>query len=437
MVVELAYDEDVLPTLSSVESYPEKDGDTMRFVASSRSSTTRSHVTFEVGGEDYLARYMEECELTRKLIEWQATWNRQMRRLNADTISRQTQLLTRFFSHPFIVDPVLGLRPPTARELLQPDLGRAIVLLARESLEDFGEGIVIDFLNAVRRFGRFVCENGAALPNGENVRQLWGTLVCPIGDGDIPKRKPKSDVFLPRIELMPSIFEASIDWAGRQRKQVTAWRTVTLTIVCFESGIRGVEAREASLADQLFDLAAGVAGVPNPICIHSAKGGPDREVEIDPFGFDMFRHWLAHERPRLVGDDLDGVFFPSSTGSHEALSSSSLTDTTGRLLDELKRRHLLHESFTFHATRKTYATHFVEKYGLDIDRLLRQCGWVNPAQLAVYLRPTADLVADQRARFSGAVGRRGIEGLYLPMAVPLTTQQAQFRATAGRRGTAR
>ncbi len=406
ITVEFFYDEDVLPELSTAAFYLEQSDDDMRFIPAVGSATTRERVCFTAGGEDYLAHYLRDCELTQKLIAWEARWNREMRDLTKGTVDRQQQLLLRFFANPCIPDPVLGLRPPTAREVLEPHLGRVIVLRAREALADFPTGVMIDFLNAVRRFARFVSENGAALPSGENVALLWGRLACPIDDRDIPKRKPKRGVLLPSIELMDAIYDAIVDWAERQRKQVTAWRTAALVIVCFESGLRGVEARGASLSDQVFDRSGRFDALPNRLAIHGAKGGPDRLVEVDRYGFEFLRFWLEEWRPRLVGDDLFGPVFPSSTGQHRPIGSSSLTETARPLFENLKRLGLLHESFSFHATRKTYTTHFLEKDGLAVGRLLDQCGWSSPAQLPVYVLPSANTVADQRRQFSRTLGRR-------------------------------
>lgn len=404
--VTLDYDECVLPSLIESEYYLRKEEGDLRFRLSSASSSTRAHVCFNVRPDDHLARYLEDQALTDEAIEWQLTWNRKMRRLADSTLSRQEQLLKRFFRNPCIPDPVLGLRAPTAREVLQPDFGRIIVIYARDGLADFGDGVVIDFLTALRRFCRFICTNGAALPSGVNLRAVWGTLVCPIGDRDIPKRKPQSTVFLPSLATMQSIFEAIQEWASRQRKQVTAWRTAAITILCFESGMRGVEARRGSLSEQLFDRHRGIEALTNPLCIHGAKGGPDREVQINPFGWDMLRYWCQEWRPNLAGDDLTGPFFPSSTGSQKGLSSSSLTETTKPLFDALKERGLLHESFSFHATRKTYTTHFLEQHGMDVDFLLTQCGWSSSAQLPVYVLPSMESVAAQREQFGRTVGTR-------------------------------
>lgn len=404
--IPLAYDADLLPELFSMEYSPEKDGEKVRFLPSPHSSATRTYVSLTVGGDDYQARYEEDRELTRGLVAWQAQWGRDMRGLSESTVCRQEQLLRRFFEEPLIADPLLGLRPPTARELLQPDAGRVLVLHAKKALaESYPEGVVIDFLNAIRRFARFICENGAALPSGENVRKRWGQLVCPIGDHEIPKRRSKSDVFLPPIELMPAIFEATQDWAGVQRKPVTAQRTAAVTTLCFQSGMRGVEARRASLDYMPFDRSLGVAGLPNPLALKSAKNTPPRPVLVDPFGFDSLKFWLEHWRPELVGNVLEGHFFPSSSAGKK-LSSSSLSETSSRLLEYLKERNLVDESFTFHCTRKTYTSHFLEKHGTEVGWLLNQCGWSSPAQLPVYVRPSADSIGAQRRQFNRSLGRR-------------------------------
>jgi integrase len=406
IAISLEYPDCQLPDLSKQPYRLEKDDNIMRYSPRQTATTTKVVFAFDIAPADWQADIERDRGLTDELIEWQATWNTVVRGLSEGTIKRQKQLLARFFSEPFIDDPVTGMRPPTAREVLRPDLGKVIVLYATHALNELSADLAIDLLCAVRRFCRFVCENGAALPSGFNLRELWGPLVCPIGDGDIPKRKPKTQVYLPGVATVQWIYDAALDWAGSQRKQLTAWRTATVFIDCMESGMRGVEARRASLADQLFDRTLGIWALTNPLNIRSAKGGPDRQVEVRPYGWDMLNHWLQVWRPELVGDDVEGPLFPSSASSHEELSSSSLSETSGHLLTYLKERGLLHESFTFHATRKTYATHYLERNGTDVDELLRQCGWLSASQLGVYVRPSSDSVAAQRQQFSRSLGSR-------------------------------
>jgi integrase len=227
-------------------------------------------------------------------------------------------------------------------------------------------------------------------------------MRCRLADGDIPKRRPHGTVLLPRPEQMTAIYEATLEWASSQRFDCSAMRTAAITIFCFETGTRGVEAREATLDNQNFDRTGGIGGLLNPLNIESAKLGPTRQVTVEPQGWEMLLYWLTHWRPGA--ESLWGPMFPS--GSGRELASSSLSETSGRLLAYLKDRGLLHDSFTFHATRKTYATHFVGRNGFDIDRLLNQCGWITTSQLKTYLCPSQQAIDKNRRAFAAAVGQR-------------------------------
>lgn len=156
--------------------------------------------------------------------------------------------------------------------------------------------------------------------------------------------------------------------------------------------------------DQLFDVNQGVNGVPNPLNVRSAKGMPPRRAKVGDWGWTLLQAWLEEWRPQRA-PKFEGVFFPSSR-SEGALASSSLSETTKPLLDHLKQKRLLHESFTFHATRKTYATHYIEQHGTDVDALLDQCGWASAVQLSTYVRPSTEVVARQRAQFARTLGMR-------------------------------
>ena len=67
---------------------------------------------------------------------------------------------------------------------------------------------------------------------------------------------------------------------------------------------------------------------------------------------------------------------------------------------------MLDESFTFHATRKTYATHFLERNGTDVDLLIRQCGWTGPVQLGTYICPSDEAIRAHTAQFARSLGKR-------------------------------
>jgi integrase len=239
-----------------------------------------------------------------------------------------------------------------------------------------------------------------------NLRKRWGTIVSPIRPGELPPRARKSDVFLPRLELMAAIYEAIYDWALSSRVKWTSWRTATATTLCFESGLRGAEARWLDFDDQLFVAERGIDALLNPLNVRSAKGMPPRQARVGDWGWTLLLSWLRDWRPERAPQLLEGSFFPSSR-SHGGLASSSLSETSKPLIEYLKQKKLLHKSFTFHATRKTYATHFIQQNGTDVDALLRQCGWASAVQLSTYVRPSADAVAEQRARFARTLGMRG------------------------------
>ena len=85
---------------------------------------------------------------------------------------------------------------------------------------------------------------------------------------------------------MPLLFEAIYDWACcATRWRWTAWRTAAATTLCFESGLRGVEACGLRFEDQPFGCVLGPERLLNPLSVASAKGGDPREVLANPWGW--------------------------------------------------------------------------------------------------------------------------------------------------------
>ena len=410
----LEYVEPCLPDLFHTNYEPSEEGGRVRFEPPTTSTTTAARVTFSApegphSYEECEAEYGRDRKLTAEATAWFAAYALEMRGIGEARVKRLVALLNKFFDLPFVEDSVLGVRPASARDLLTPGFGRIIALQAARALgDDLGEeleDLKNDYLRAVRQFTGFLCNNGAVLESGVDLQKVWGVLAPPLGDRDIPKRKTKSEVYLPRIEGMPDIYEAINDWARLQRKQVTAWRTASIINHCFGTGTRGVETRILALEDQLFDRRFGVDALTNPLNQPGSKGGPDRRTYVDEFAWAMDQFWLKDWRPLISGDDLDGPFYPSTQGGGQ-LSSGSFSDTTRRLLDYLKERRLIHPTFTVHSARKTYATHYLEKNGVDVDGLLDQLGWKTTEQLPVYVRPSQDSVAAHKHGWAATQGKR-------------------------------
>lgn len=398
-----------LPRLASQEHVlVEEDQESMprfRPVASS-TSTLRYEIMFHGPSEEWQVEVAEATAHTFEAIDAYLEYRAEVRRLDPETLKATGRRLRRFYSTPLIDDPLLGcVRPVTLSEFLGRDSGTRIAIHIARELFALHEGAAIDLLRTVRPFARWVCLSGAELPSGVNLRERYGPLVCPIGDRDLPRRTPKSEVFLPDFERMIDIFEETISWArGRTRCQAHAFRTAAITTTCFETGMRGAEARALCLDDQLFRRDAGIADLRNPVNVRSAKNAPPRQVVVNPYGWSFLLYWLEHWRPTF-SSELEGFVFPSSGGSE--LASSSLSETTSQLLAHLKNRGLLHETFTFHATRKTYATHYLERLDVDVDALLAQCGWSSGAQLGTYVRPSATSRQAAQDRFARTLGSRG------------------------------
>jgi integrase len=275
------------------------------------------------------------------------------------------------------------MRPLTLPELLQRDGGRLLFFHLQEQFEDLGLGAVgNDKLAALRKFTRFIVKT-ALLPSGTNLRKRWGpVLVSPIEDREIEKRTVRSKVDVPPLDLMPFVYEATCDWEEQPRRRSLSAPTIgCLTRTAFDSGARGVELRNATLAAQSFNRGAGVYALPGWLLLQNGKIGGTRRARLDEYGEAQLKDYLANSRP-LISDDPLGFFFPNERGGQ--LSKASLSSATKPLLDYLKSKGLVCSTFTFHATRKTFATQFIERGG-SIKELTEQCGWKNTAQLAVYL----------------------------------------------------
>lgn len=404
-VLNISFETEIVDLRSRTSALIE-EGDCVRFQPSaSSSSTAPHHLSFEVPAEDRAAELTEATAYTFEAIAWYREWRDGMQGRTTDTLDNGDRLLQRLFREPVIYDPILsGFRPPTLPELLRPDSGKRLILQVARGLEDLGD-VAGDLLRAFRAFATFICDNGACLPSEVNLRTRYGALVCPLGEGDIRRREPKSTVHLPRIETMPLLFEAIYDWACcATRWRWTAWRTAAATTLCFESGLRGIEACGLRFEDQPFGCVFGPEDLLNPLSVASAKGGEPREVLVNPWGWELLRNWLSEWRPEHAPTN-EGNFF-SSTTSAGRLASSSLAETSKRLLDHLKEKGMLHKSFTFHATRKTYATHFIERNGTNVNLLLQQCGWTSATQLGTYICPSDEAIRAQTKQLARSQGKR-------------------------------
>jgi len=357
----------------------------------------------EMSEEQALAWLEEAIEHTRLAIEWWADYRTTVSGRRSKDVVRRVE---RLFESEIFWDPILGCyRAVTLPELMRPDVGKTLIRVLKPDLENLLGEVGLDMLRAARVFMRFIQNHGAQTPNGPNLRKRWGHLVCPIDDFELPKRKVKSEVFLPHLDQLAAIYEAVVDWATAWRRPTTGWRTATIFVLCMESGLRGIEARTLSLSDQCFDLRAGVASIQNPLVVLSAKGQPPRLVSVLDYGFAFLKQWLTELRP-IISDDPTGVFFPSTRGS-APLSSASLSETTRSLIGYLRDRQLLHASFTFHATRKFYATNFSARTGRDLLDVINQCGWTSTAQFPVYIRPTTQQAAAAQKAWQLRAGARG------------------------------
>jgi integrase len=321
---------------------------------------------------------------TQEAIEFYLHHLANRRKRSRGIIEQARRHLRDLFALEIYPDPVLELlRPLTLPELLQRDGGRLLFFHLQDQFDDLGLGDVgNDKLAVLRKFSRFIAET-ALLPSGTNLRKRWGpVLVAPIQDGEIERRKTRTKAQVPPIEMMPLIYEAIYEWEQLPgRRSASAPTTACLTRTAFGSGARGAELRNATLKEQLFERQHGPMALPAWLLLPSAKSDDYRRANLDPFGHAQLQYYLAKHRPLISGDPL-GVLFPNEQGTE--LSASSLSSNTKSLLDYLKECGLIDRGFTFHATRKTFATQFVERGG-NLRALMDQCGWKNTSQLSVYL----------------------------------------------------
>jgi integrase len=359
---------------------------------------------------DLRYRSRDEFEDDRLLglraIETFLNWRREMRGLSEHTIASNGSRLRRILDGAELVyDRRLAIwRPFTLREILSPGYGRPVVLAIKRALiDDFGlDDVGYDILRDLRVFCRSICDGGNVLDDGTDLSECWGLLACPLNDRDIPKRTVKTEVHLPRPDDLSTIYAAALDFAAGRKRTRVGYRTAVEFVLGCESGMRGIEICSLELRDQHYDRDRGPQTIDNPLVVENAKVGGWRAPFVESYGFELLRWFLETQRPKFT-DDEDGWLLPSERGSR--VSSGSFSETTGELISHLKEKKLLHEQFTFHSTRKVYATHFMHRNG-DIDVLLRQCGWTNSGQLAVYLRPWIDSVREQERMLARAQSLR-------------------------------
>jgi integrase len=110
-----------------------------------------------------------------------------------------------------------------------------------------------------------------------------------------------------------------------------------------------------------------------------------RETMIDDeYVFALTNWWLANLRPRHA-EPYRGPVLPSSQRYGQRFTREHLTETTSSLIQHLIAKGLLHEQFTFHTTRKTWARHLMIRHDNDVALLLKYAGWGDTSQLRTYL----------------------------------------------------
>jgi integrase len=292
---------------------------------------------------------------------------------------------------------------------MQPGWGPLYVKQFKQEFDDLGiaESVGVRYLTALRLFSRWGVEH-PVLPSGVDLPEIYGALASPLGDRDLRKVRRDQKYALPTSAELPAIYECATCWAESQpRWRHVAHRTVAIVITAFESAIRGVNLRTMLLHGQKFDQTAALP-VLSFLRLETTKNGEEHLAYPSPYGLAYLNWWLAEKRP-LYAPAMEGVLFPavptSRSSVFEPMSAAALYESTGRLFDALKQKGLLDPKFTFHGTRKTFATNYLANGGTVPD-LMKRGGWSSYGGLAAYIQNSRDAIDRNDDGFARTLGMR-------------------------------
>lgn len=305
----------------------------------------------------------------------------QFRGLAPSTVSRMSRVLQRIFLELQLFDERLGCeRCFTLPEFLRPIYGEVQVRTLYSMLG--ADPAAAAALAVLRPFLRFFVDQ-PQLSSGVNLYDRWGRLLCPIRDGDLPRR-PRRTVIPFSTDALPEIYAAILEWAARQRRKGSPLRCAVMLILAFEAGLTGRELRDLWLDDQCFDPAGGPSAILSPLALVSQRWGIDRR-EVGSFGLDSLRHYLQNCRPLLAEEASSGYVFPATGGGR--LSAAAAAQGLRRLIDHLKAKRLLPAGFMLHDARRTYLElQVLQGKPLDPHTLARLMGHDASLVRSYYLR---------------------------------------------------
>ena len=308
-----------------------------------------------------------------------------------------------------VPDPALGCeRTLTIFDFLRPGFGAALVVDLKRELLDLGlpEPVVDRLLRGLRVVCRHLIDNPVV--DGIDLREIYGAFACPIGDREIRKHHRDVEVRTPTRAELGRVCEASHDWVLTQRRRpYQAARTGTIFVSSCSSALRGKEQRDLDLGDQVFDRTAATPRLENPIHLLTTKTKVPRNVVHDPFGLAMVNYWLGDVRP-LIAPPTEGRVYPGighGSDPFRSMTSAAFSSSMGRLLVHLKELGVIHRNFTFHWTRKTFATLYLEEGG-TLAGLMARGGWQSVATVSAYVKPHLEAVESADRAFRRTAGRR-------------------------------
>lgn len=355
--------------------------------------------------------YEQARRLSEDAVDSWLDWRGTMQDLSPDTI-KQSASDIRTLLEIEVWDPGLNMaRTLTVADLLAPGRGAEVVRRLRLALEDAGmrDTVIVRLLRNLRVFARYTVEHHV-LACGIDLRELYGPLACPLGDRDVPRTRSNRHCSLPTPDEMPRIYEAATEWASsRGRQPIAAHRTVTGLVIGFDGGLRGREIRRIDLADQIYDRSLTAPAL-TKLQITFSKNGEGREVPLSPYGLAYTNYWLKDLRPRIAPMHEGFLLPPLAAHSphsnvRKPLSGGAFHEAMGHLLDALKQRGLIHRDFSFHWTRKTFATHRLEE-GWSIRDLLQCGGWLSLSSVAPYIHLSNAAVDSDGSGYRRTLGTR-------------------------------
>jgi integrase len=312
------------------------------------------------------------------------------RAFDEKTTNRTKIFLNSVFERILVGQPEGGCqRHLLISDLLNP-VGAEIIDLFVSSISkhEYSRTTQMKYLGEIRRLCDFVIQR-PYIPGRSvvSITQKYGAPCQPVSRYDYPSHAvedPDVDPALIDDALRKFLDFVRVHYLSRQRKKDVARRNYAMVVIGVTSGVRANELAHLDVDDLRYDE--------NRIWVrfgkgHRGSGKRHRVTLFTKFGQETIRVYLNHTRPGLEAPNKDSrALFLTSGGKR--ITYGAMRYALGRIIDLAREAGLeIPEPFTWHDTRRTFATGNLHKRPGDVLRVSAYMGHTGLGTLHRYIRP--------------------------------------------------